>query len=167
MARRKHIDHEIGPEFEQVTENIYVGTSMCCREHVDYHFAKLQELGITVDIDLRAEDHDSPSEELVDRLDAHLWLPINDTFPPSMWQAHAGVDLIKQTVAADKKVYVHCEYGHGRSPTLVALFFIREQNMTAVEAVEFVKEKRSVFHPTEMQLKFLQEFENAVKVKSN
>lgn len=157
------IDHDIGPEYSQITENIYLGTSMCCREHADYHFKKLGELGIVADIDLRSENHDTPTNDI----EAHMWLPIDDTFPPTMWQADVGIDFIKSCVDFGKKIYVHCEVGHGRSPTLVSAYFMREKGMNAVEAVEFVKSKRNVAHPTDKQLKFLQDFEDALKVKRN
>jgi len=58
-----------------------------------------------------------------------------------------------------KKVYVHCQNGHGRAPTLVAAYLIR-QGKTPMEAIEFIKSKRPTIHLEEVQISALETFFN-------
>ena len=143
-------DHEARMEVSEITENIYVGESMCCTGHKEYHEQRLSELGMFADIDLRKEYDEAPH-----KLEVHMKLPVVDTFPPSPMQTKAGVDLIDTVVKDGKKIYIHCQVGHGRSPTLAAAYFILKKGMSAMEAVDFVKNRRSEAHPTDRQLEFL------------
>jgi|TARA_B100000315_G_scaffold226314_1_gene233169 protein-tyrosine phosphatase len=51
--------------------------------------------------------------------------------------------MLKSLVDKNIKVYVHCERGHGRSPTLVAAYFILE-GLSASEAIKKVRDKRRI-----------------------
>ncbi len=60
------------------------------------------------------------------------------------------------------KTYVHCQRGHGRSPVLVAAYFILK-GMTTSEAIKKIKAKRKVIHLTRPQIATLKIFEKSVK----
>jgi protein-tyrosine phosphatase len=148
------LPHEAHVELSEITENIYVGTSMCCDKHKGYHQGRLKDLGIYADIDLR-EEYDEPTSHV----GAHLRLPVMDTYPPSPLQTKIGVDLIDSLVKDNKKVYIHCQVGHGRSPTLAAAYFILKEGMKAEDAVAKIKKARPEAHPTDRQLEFLKSLE--------
>ncbi|MEK6853994.1 MAG: dual specificity protein phosphatase, partial [Nanoarchaeota archaeon] len=59
------------------------------------------------------------------------------------------------------KVYVHCKAGHGRSPTLVAAYFILK-GKSVKEALVSVRRKRPGIHPTYAQMKALKKFKGLV-----
>ena len=61
-----------------------------------------------------------------------------------MDQFAAGVTLMENMTKRSKKVYVHCQYGHGRSPTLVAAYLI-SQGKAVIEAIEAIKVARPKF----------------------
>jgi protein-tyrosine phosphatase len=68
-----------------------------------------------------------------------------------------GVVTLAYCVAHKIKVYVHCKHGHGRAPTLVAAYFIRE-GMTVQEAIDKISKHRPAIHPTDEQLEALQNY---------
>lgn len=135
-------------EYSQITEQIFIGTNMCCQMHM----GKLTDLGIEADIDLEEERQEAPPQIAV-----YLWLPVKDLQAPTLVQLESGVALIDQIAKAGKKVYVHCKNGHGRSPTLVAAYFIFH-GMTPVEALEKIKGKRPEIHLEQVQIEALNNF---------
>lgn len=140
---KKHVQ----ANYNQITENIYIGTNFCCVDHFD---SELLGKGITTDISLEEERIDSPFG-----IDAYLWLPVKDHSAPTLYQFNIGIKTMEEAIKNNQKVYVHCKHGHGRSPTLVAGYFIKSQGMTPEEAVELIKSKRPETHITEIQLEAL------------
>ena len=59
------------------------------------------------------------------------------------------------------KVYIHCEHGHARAPTLVAAYFILE-GKNVNEAIELIKNKRPIIHPNKSQIKSLENFKRKI-----
>ncbi len=135
-------------EFSQITDQIYIGTNMCCSVHA----GKLSELGLYADIDLEEERQESPPE-----VEVYLWLPVKDLSAPTKTQLDIGVKALDALVKDGKKVYVHCKNGHGRSPTLVAAYFI-SQGLSMDEAIKKIEEKRPEIHLEDVQLKALKNF---------
>lgn len=136
-------------EYDQITEQIYIGTNMCC----DTHFKKeLLEKGIVADISLEKERLDSPYG-----VDYFIWLPTKDLTPPSPEQLKLGVDVLNKLVKMKKKIYVHCKNGHGRAPTLVTAYFVSKGN-SIEEAIKKIKEKRPSIHLRKNQIKALEKF---------
>ena len=136
-------------EYNQITDEIYIGTNMCCQ--VD--FAKeLLDKGITAVISLEAEKMDNPSG-----VDYFLWLPVVDHYAPTDKQLRLGLQTLEFFVKEGIKLYAHCKHGHGRAPTLVIAYFIK-QGMGVDEAIEFVKSKRPSMHLNEIQIESLREY---------
>ena len=57
----------------------------------------------------------------------------------------------------NKKIFVHCNAGVSRSPSIVIAYLIKSLNYTFNEAYNFVKKKRNIIKPNE---KFLQELKD-------
>ena len=57
---------------------------------------------------------------------------------------------------------MHCKRGHGRSPTLVAAYFIME-GLKTNEAIKKIRNKRPTIHLTLSQIKALKMFENKMR----
>lgn len=140
-----HNDHS----YSQITEYLYLGYNMRCCEP---HFQKLLSLGITIDVNVEAENEECSSD-----MEVHIWLPTKEHEVPSQSQLLVGANAISSAVKMKKKIYVHCEKGHARSVVVVAAYLILEGYATD-EAVDFVKQKRSVIHPGEKHLRALREF---------
>lgn len=144
-----HHDHS----YSQITEYLYLGYNMRCCES---HFQQLLSLGIRVDVNVEAENEECSSD-----MEVHIWLPTKEHGVPSQSQLLIGANAISGAVKMKKKIYVHCEKGHVRSAVLVAAYLITE-GYNAEEAVDFVKQKRSVIHPGEKHLQALREFASMV-----
>ena len=57
---------------------------------------------------------------------------------------------------------MHCKYGHGRAPTLVAGYFIKK-GKTTEEATDFIKAKRPSVHFEDIQKEALLKFAKSIK----
>lgn len=142
-------------DLSQITENIFLGTNLCCGKTP--HMKILMDIGITGEIDLEEDRQESPPKVV-----AYLWLPVKDKHAPSQEQLEVGVAMLEKLTKNDKKIYVHCKYGHGRSPTLVAAYFI-SQGMGVDDAIAKVKEARPEIHLEESQKASLVEYEKRHK----
>lgn len=136
-------------EYDYITDGIYIGTNQCCQTHFD---EKLKKLGITADISLEEEHLDAPFG-----VDFYTWIPVKNHLPPTPDQMEFGVTIIKKLVTMGKKVYVHCQNGHGRAPTLVAAYLI-SKGKSPEEAEAFIKSKRPTIHLEDVQRQALKEF---------
>jgi len=58
-----------------------------------------------------------------------------------------AIQLLKNLINGNKKVYVHCSAGVYRSPQIVVLYLILTNNYTPEEAVEFVKSRHPFARP--------------------
>jgi len=143
-------NHELRFEYTQITPNIYIGTTMCCQAHFD---AELIKKGITVDISLQGEDVDTPFG-----VEEFVWIPVKNNTPPTPDQITMGVSVINNAIRLGKKIYVHCRFGHGRGPTMVAAYLV-SLGKTAEDAVAFIASKRNAVHLTDSQMAALKQFE--------
>ncbi len=156
MVYIKHPKH-IQFEYNKITSYIYIGTNQCCISH---NFAKkLIKKGIEADISLEKERLDTPFG-----VKYFLWLPVKDHTAPNQKQLLIGAKAIKNFVNAEIKVYVHCKRAHGRSPTLVAAYFILK-GMTTKDAIKTIKQKRAI-HLRSSQLKALKRFEKTLRKRA-
>jgi len=136
-------------EYNYIIDGIYIGTNQCCQAHFD---EKLKQEGISTDISLEEEKVDTPFG-----VEFYVWIPVKDHTAPTKDQLEFGVSVLEKVVAMKKKVYVHCQNGHGRAPTLVTAYLIK-QGKTVDEAVQLIKTKRPVIHLSDVQKDALQEF---------
>lgn len=140
-------------EYSKITEYIYIGTNQCCNPHFEKSLIKQ---GVKADISLEEKRLDRPFG-----VDYYLWLPTKDRKAPTFKQLLIGANFIKHAVYNKIKVYVHCEHGHARAPTLVAAYFILE-GKDVRKALELIKKKRPIIHPNKFQIKALENFKRKV-----
>ena len=141
-------------EFNYIADGIYIGTNQCCQMDFD---AVLVKEEITYDISLEKERIDAPYG-----VTSYVWIPVEDHQAPTQEQIEFGVSVLEKIVAMGKKVYVHCKNGHGRAPTLVAAYFIKQGN-TVDEAIAIIKEKRQTTHLEEVQVQALHQWAGSIK----
>jgi len=137
-------------EYNYIDDGIYIGTNQCCKTHLD---KKLQDEGIEVDISLEKIRVDAPFG-----VDFYIWIPTEDHTSPTQDQLEFGSSSLEKFVSMKKKIYVHCQNGHGRAPTMVAAYFIKNKGMSVDEAIEFIRSKRSTIHLEDVQKDALVEF---------
>lgn len=143
-------------DYSQITDYIFVGSNLCKGGVCPVHSVEFKLLNINAEINLDLE-HD---EQITPNLDVYLRLPTLDHTTPTQEQLHIGAFTIHKMVSQHKRVYVHCHNGHGRSPMIVAAYFIAHKNMLPADAVALVKTKRPEIHLQPVQLAALEEFSN-------
>lgn len=141
-------------EFNKIDKNIWIGTNQCCQEHFE---KKLLDKGITADVSLEEKRVDAPFG-----VKSYLWLPTRDHYAPTQEQLQIGSEHIGHLVDTGKKVYVHCQNGHGRAPTLVAAYYIR-RGMSVKDAIKKINAKRKGAHINERQERALKTFARSAK----
>lgn len=75
---------------------------------------------------------------------AFLNLPNPDLTPVKLEDVKAGVEWMHQQIFQNKRVYVHCLAGVGRSATVVICYLVKYCNYTPEQAVNFVQSKRMI-----------------------
>ncbi len=73
-----------------------------------------------------------------------LIIETKDHVPLSLEKIEEAVRFIQTQVKQGKKVYVHCKGGRGRSATALVCYYMIKNGWTPKQAMEFIKEKRSV-----------------------
>lgn len=138
-----HVSGHKGFDYDQINDLVYLGTNMCCQ----FGFEKeLLVKGVRADISLEKEKIDAPVG-----VDFFLWLPTDDGTPPSPDAFALGVQTLEFFTKRNIAVYVHCKNGHGRGPTLLAAYLIK-QGRTIEEAISLIQSKRPSIHLTESQI---------------
>ena len=136
-------------EYNNIIDGIYIGTNQCCQTHFD---ERLKQEGIDADISLEEERVDAPFG-----VQFYTWIPVKNHTAPTKEQLDFGIATLEKLVGMKKKIYVHCQNGHGRAPTIVAAYLIK-QGREVDEAIEFIKSKRPSIHLEEIQKEALREF---------
>jgi hypothetical protein len=144
-------------DYSKVTENIFIGSDFCKGGVCLLHKDEFERLGVSVEINLSAENNELPPKEL----ETYLWLPVVDGYAPSEMQLLIGSSAMHAALSAGKKVYVHCRNGHGRSPALVAAYLMRYKGLSLDEAAQTIKLKRPESHLEKVQIDALTAFANS------
>jgi len=135
-------------EYDYIIDGIYLGTNQCCATHFD---KKLIEEGIDVDISLEKKRVDAPFG-----VNFYIWMPIENHTSPTMDQLYFGIDALEKFVAMGKRVYVHCQNGHGRAPTMVAAYLVKSKGMKVKDAIDLIRAQRKDIHLEDVQKKSLE-----------
>lgn len=105
--------------------------------------------------------------------------PEHATYPPEFKYLHVQVDdnasaeidkyfdaccaFIQQAKRENMSVLVHCTMGMSRSASIVLAYLVKCENMTLIEAFEYVKQRRPVASPNPGFMLQLVQFEHKVR----
>ncbi|PIR98673.1 MAG: hypothetical protein COT88_00165 [Candidatus Colwellbacteria bacterium CG10_big_fil_rev_8_21_14_0_10_41_28] len=153
MIPKSHEGEIVKFEYNYIDEDIYLGSTICCEE--DFN-KTLRKEGVSAIIS--TEEHTSPPSDI----EFYLHIPTKDTYSLSQDQLTIGVETIEELVFLKKKVYIHCTYGIGRSPTLLAAYLIKTRALSIDEAEQFLKEKRPVVDITDRQKVGLSKYQESI-----
>ena len=140
--------------FDQITDSLFVGS----RFYPSDWFI-LADHRITVDVNLMAEAED---RFVGSTPQMYFWLPTPDYFGPGVEAIRIGAFFITNMIKSNHKVYLHCNMGIGRAPT-VAIGYMMLQGLSLDAATAYVKEKRPVTKLSGAQVEQLQEFARMIK----
>lgn len=113
------------------------------------HLAR--KLGVRHVVDVRVECQDD-EHVLREHGITFLHLPTVDMHAIRLRMLHDGVAWVRERLAKEQKVFIHCEYGIGRS-VLLALCVLVDQGLEPLEALELAKTRRPRVSPSPEQLK--------------
>jgi protein-tyrosine phosphatase len=151
-----HLSGHKGFDYTQITDEIYIGTNMCCQ----YGFS--QELllkGIRADVSLEEDRTDAPNG-----VDYFLWLPTVNETSPTQQDFEIGVKFLDFAISNKIKTFIHCKNGHSRAPTLFTAYLV-SKGQSIDEAIRFIVSKRPSVHINELQMQGIKEFTAAILKK--
>ena len=123
--------------FSRVTPRLWVGGAPTYRRDYDALLAD----GITAVLDVRAERTADLAFYDAHGVSHHR-LHVPDIGVPSEDVLTDAVDWIEAQLADGRTVLVHCAKGRGRSATVLAAYFMREERMTFDEASGLLRSRR-------------------------
>ncbi|HUC19941.1 MAG TPA: dual specificity protein phosphatase family protein, partial [Candidatus Polarisedimenticolaceae bacterium] len=132
----------------QIAPNLYVGG-----QYSPWAVGKLRGWGVTGVVNMRNVHRPSRSSEL-----EILNLPTPDHHAPTLKALQQGVEFIQRHIDNGGGVYVHCQLGEGRAPTMAAAYLI-SQGMRPRDAVAHIERFRRLVRPNAQQLRQLARFE--------
>lgn len=126
---------------------------------IDYDMKALKRMGVSCIVSLTTKpvDPDVLNEYEI----TGLWYPIKDMEAPHLEQAMNICRDIEQAMRDEMVVAVHCRAGLGRTGTILAAMLIWE-GIDALTALDKVRGVEPRWVQSEIQVKFLQDFANAV-----
>lgn len=139
--------------FSRITDQLHVGG-----QYLRRGWSILEQRGITAVVNMRKEFDDlqagiAPSH--------YLHLPTVDNTAPTIEHLARGVAFIKRELERGGRVYIHCEAGVGRAPTMAAAYLISE-GWSPAAAWALLRARRPFVRPTSPQVKQLDRFAQIV-----
>jgi protein-tyrosine phosphatase len=148
------------PEYGRVAPWLLVGPALDADG-----YRHLASEGVTHVLDLRSEASDDPA--LMASLElAWRQVPIDDRTAPTSDQLAEINTWLDAAPDAQPIVYVHCEGGLGRSPT-IAIALLMQRGFSHAEAHRLVLGARSVAAPTGDQDSWLAEIERELGTRGS
>jgi predicted protein tyrosine phosphatase len=142
------IDVQLPEKTEIIKGKLFLGTGTGALKFAQKCLAKKNNFFI-----VRCTDHDHYTGLKLPVYDARGFASIrnekNEIIPLEI-RAQAcsdAVEFIDKALREDTMVFVHCDGGVERSPTLVMAYLMRRQNLSIEQAFAEVKSKRSVIDP--------------------
>jgi protein-tyrosine phosphatase len=119
--------------------------------------------GITCVVDVRVEACDDAEVLRVHGIEL-LHLPTHDTRAISQRMIREGVEHVTAALERRERVFIHCQYGIGRS-ALLALCVLVGRGLEPLEALRRAKDARPVVSPSPEQLEAFLAFAEAVRAE--
>lgn len=94
---------------------------------------------------------------------SHLQVPVDDFDAVNPKKLDMVIAFIERHIKAGENVYVHCKAGKGRSVLIVLCLLIHNQHMSALSALELIKNKRKQINLSRTQWNAVVAYEKYVK----
>ena len=137
-------------KYHRISDRIYVGP-----QHGKLGKLRLAGAGVTASINLRTGYND------VERglgFGDYCQIPTQDGTPPTIAQLREGIEFIRRATENGGCVYIHCQTGLGRAPTMAAAYLISE-GWSLNEACRIIHAVRPFTDIRPEQMQRLREFE--------
>jgi hypothetical protein len=137
-------------KYHRVADNIYVGP-----QHGKFGQKRLAAAGVTASLNLRTGFSDV--ERGIGFRD-YCQLSTMDGTPPTLEQLREGIEFIRRVTDSGGSVYIHCQTGLGRGPTMAAAYLI-SRGRSLDEACRMIRAVRPFTNIRPEQMQRLREFE--------
>ncbi|CAF1621126.1 unnamed protein product, partial [Didymodactylos carnosus] len=132
----KLLNNPLNALYSQITTCCYLG---CLPTAADVH--TLNNVGIKYVLNMCAE-YNGPCKTYEKYNIKQLHLPTVDCTAPSVYTIERAVKFMNEAYVNNKKIFVHCKVGMGRSAAIVLCHLVANENMSAESALKLMKEKR-------------------------
>ncbi|KAJ5067936.1 dual specificity protein phosphatase [Anaeramoeba ignava] len=125
--------------FNQILPNLFLGPRFVAEKNIE----NLIKIGITHILNVTKEGETPYKSQFTYKtikIEDDLGVQISDYFDSSF-------EFIDSSIKNNGKVYVHCDAGISRSPTIIIYYLMKSQKKTLKEAFDFVKERRTAIRP--------------------
>jgi protein-tyrosine phosphatase len=123
----------------------------------------LARSGVTSVLDVRKEARDD--EALLAQYGLRLcYVPMTDRAPPTQRQLKRAVEWVMGELADDRKVFIHCQSGVGRSVCVACAVLVR-MGYGLPQAYEAVRRKRPEAVISEEQVEALRRYADSLSVR--
>jgi len=123
-------------------------------------FRWLKDHGVSTIITLTPEGLDQAALHRVGI--SNIKIPLINRAPATPEVLDKIVDSLVSELAQGRRVLVHCQAGQGRTGMALAAYLIREEGMTAEQAIEEVKRLRPGSLKRDVQIECLRKYEGHV-----
>jgi atypical dual specificity phosphatase len=93
----------------------------------------------------------------------YLHLSVEDFGAPSIEEIDSTVDYIQRQIDNRKPVMVHCAAGKGRTGTVLAAYLLKNENLTAEQAIKKIRNLRPGSIQSNIQEMTISMYENYLK----
>ena len=93
----------------------------------------------------------------------YLHLIVEDFGAPSIEEIDSTVDYIQRQIDNRKPVMVHCAAGKGRTGTILAAYLLKNENLTAEQAIKKIRNLRPGSIQSNIQEMTISMYENYLK----
>jgi atypical dual specificity phosphatase len=93
----------------------------------------------------------------------YLHLSVEDFGAPSIEEIDSTVDYIQRQIDNRKPVMVHCAAGKGRTGTILAAYLLKNENLTAEQAIKKIRNLRPGSIQSNIQEMTISIYENYLK----
>jgi atypical dual specificity phosphatase len=93
----------------------------------------------------------------------YLHLSVEDFGAPSIEEIDSTVDYIQRQIDNRKPVMVHCAAGKGRTGTILAAYLLKNENLTAEQAIKKIRNLRPGSIQSNIQEMTISMYENYLK----
>eukprot|EP00756_Hemistasia_phaeocysticola_P039764 Hpha_TRINITY_DN16830_c4_g3::TRINITY_DN16830_c4_g3_i1::g.153695::m.153695/K14165/K14165; atypical dual specificity phosphatase len=160
-----HLDGEVPPFFSFVVDKKLAACGNFDPDKIDKQLQNLRKRDIGGVVSLTEHCWDQGTFEKNEMRVLHL--PTQDFTAPSIEDLKTGAEFIVSCNQDDRAVVVHCAQGIGRTGTMLGAYFILEEQKTAFEAIQIVRDRRAgSIHKKGQELR-LYELEEAVRGTSS
>lgn len=127
-------------DFTQILDNIWIGNLYCVLNNKFLNYFNISAIVNVTKINYRLNNSNKKIN--------YIQLPINDSnsYIDNMhmfMSLNRITNFIRENIIQGRNVFIHCEHGFSRSPSVLAAYLMRYHKLNIIKSIIFIKEKRN------------------------